>query len=67
MSVEEFDELWADGASGAWELVELTVGDYVIRHRSTGRVKIIEDDDLFRTVIENMLAARVPVVSPTTE
>ncbi len=62
--------LW-DGSEPGWCLVQvnpdksLGMSAFAIYNRKHAHALIIEDDEIYAQVIERMLAAGCPVVSPT--
>lgn len=69
MSIQEqisnFRYLW-DGSAPQWALLNIEAEgqtDYMMVNTESRAVKIIEDDELFKTVINELLSAYVRVVS----
>ena len=66
--IAEYEYLW-DGSQSGWCLVQLDSASsdqptYSIYNQPDSTALIIEDDSIFDSVIERMLAEGCPVVSP---
>ena len=63
--LSHFSYLW-DGSAPQWALLNIEPegqADYMVVNTENRAVKIIEDDELFKAVINEMLTAHVRVVS----